>query len=88
MVCAERPYSSWQPRFEPARFFFQSLLKEHLNKHGHISRLDRLAVILKMEWEAIPQQVIQDSIDSWIPRLRRVGRAAGAYVEKIIIYFW
>jgi hypothetical protein len=36
---------------------------------------------MKKEWEAIPQQVIQDSIDSWMSRVRKVEKAAGGHIE-------
>ncbi|OQV19464.1 hypothetical protein BV898_06455 [Hypsibius exemplaris] len=58
-----------------------SLLKERVNKHGLISSFDRLAKILKDEWEAISQQVIQDSINSWMSRVRKVEKARGSHIE-------
>jgi DDE superfamily endonuclease len=58
-----------------------SYLKERLNKHGLISSFDRLKKILQEEWEAIPQQLIQDSIDSWLSRLRKVEKARGGHIE-------
>ncbi|OQV23383.1 putative 12-oxophytodienoate reductase 11 [Hypsibius exemplaris] len=53
----------------------QSLRKERVNKHGLISSFDRLAKILQDEWEAISQQVIQDSINSWMSWVCKVEKA-------------
>jgi hypothetical protein len=58
-----------------------SYLKERLNKHGLISSFNRLKKILQEEWEAIPQQLIQDSIDSWLSRLRKVEKARGGHIK-------
>jgi hypothetical protein len=65
----------------PLDYCVRSILKERLNENGLISNFDRLAEILKKEWEAIPQQVIQDSIDSWMSRVHNVEKAAGGHIE-------
>jgi hypothetical protein len=58
-----------------------SYLKERLNKHGLISSFDRLKMILQEEWEVIPQQLINDSIDSWLSRLHKVERTRSGHME-------
>ncbi|OQV25991.1 hypothetical protein BV898_00126 [Hypsibius exemplaris] len=55
--------------------------KERVNKHGLISSFDRLAKILKDKWEAISHQAIQDSIDSWMSRIRKVEKIRGSHIE-------
>jgi hypothetical protein len=82
---ADNPTNS--PDLNPLDYCIWSLLKERLNKHGLISRFDRLAAILKMEWEAIPLQVIKDSIESWMSRVRKVEKATGGHIEYIFNYF-
>ncbi|OQV19319.1 hypothetical protein BV898_06737 [Hypsibius exemplaris] len=69
------------PDLNPLDYCVWSLLKERVNKHGFISSFDRLAKILKDEWEAISQQVIQDSINSWMSRVRKVEKARGFHIE-------
>ena len=58
-----------------------SILKERLNKYGLISSFKKLKKILKKEWNAIPQQAIQDSVDSWSFRCRRVEKSKGGHIE-------
>jgi len=58
-----------------------SILKERVNKHGLISSFARLAEILMAEWEAIPQQVISDAVDSWQSRVCQVEQAGGSHIE-------
>ena len=62
-------------------YYIWSYLKERLNKHRMISSFDRLKKILEQEWEAIPQKLIQDSIDSWLSRLREMEKAKGGHIE-------
>jgi hypothetical protein len=57
------------------------VVKESPNKYGLISNFDRLAEILKKEWEAIPQQVIRDSIESWTYRVCKVEKTACGHIE-------
>jgi len=58
------------------------MLKQRLVKYGLISSCENLKKILKKEWDAIPQQAIQDSVDSWQGRVCRVGKARGCHIEK------
>jgi len=52
------------PDLSPLDYCVWNELKERLNKHGLISSFNKLKKILKKEWEAIPQAVIQVSVDS------------------------
>ncbi|OWA54086.1 hypothetical protein BV898_18505 [Hypsibius exemplaris] len=72
------PHSS---DLNPFEYCVWSLLKERINKHGLISSFDRLAKILRDEWKAISQQVIQDSISFWMSRVRKVEKARGSHIE-------
>ena len=58
-----------------------SMLKERLNKYGHIVNFQKLKKLLKKEWKAIPQQAIQDSVDSWQSRARSVEKSNGGHIE-------
>ncbi|OQV15810.1 hypothetical protein BV898_10062 [Hypsibius exemplaris] len=69
------------PDLNPLNYFMWSLRKERVNKHALISSFDRLAKILKDEWEAISQQVIQDSINSWMSRVRKMKKSRGSHIE-------
>jgi len=59
-----------------------SILKERLNKYGLIGNFKKLKKLLKKEWNAIPQQAIQDAIDSWQSRVRAVEKVNGGHIEK------
>lgn len=59
-----------------------NMLKERLTKHGLISNFEKLKKLLKKEWNAIPQQTIQDAVDSWQKRVRAVENAKGGHIEK------
>jgi len=63
-------------------FCVWSMLKQRLVKYGLISIFEKLKKILKKEWDAIPQQAIQDSGDTWQVRVRRVEKARGGHIEK------
>ncbi|OQV11402.1 hypothetical protein BV898_14279 [Hypsibius exemplaris] len=65
----------------PLNYFMWSLLKERVNKHELISIFNRLAKILKDEWEVISQQVIHDSIDYWMSRVHKVEKARRSHIE-------
>ncbi|OQV22089.1 hypothetical protein BV898_03934 [Hypsibius exemplaris] len=69
------------PDLNPLDYCVWSLLKERVNNHGLIFSFDRLAKILKDEWGAILQQVIQDSINSWMSQVRKVEKARGSHIE-------
>ena len=58
-----------------------SLLKERLNKYGLISNFKKLKKLLKNEWRAIPQKVIQEAVDSWLSRVYVVKRAQGGHIK-------
>lgn len=62
-------------------FCVWNLLKERLNKYGLISNFEKLKKLLKKEWDAIPQQVIKDAVDSWLIRVRKVEKSGGAHIE-------
>ncbi|OQV16605.1 hypothetical protein BV898_09275 [Hypsibius exemplaris] len=75
------------PDLNPLDYCVWSLLKERVNKNGLISSFDRLAKILKDEWEAISQQMIQDGINFWMSRVRKVEKARGSYIEQTLFCF-
>ena len=58
-----------------------SMLKERLNKYGHIVNFQKLKKLLKKEWKAIPQQAIQDLFDSWQSRAWSVEKSNGGHIE-------
>ena len=53
------------PDLNPLDYCVWSLLKEQVKKYGLITSFGRLEKILQKEWRAIPQEAIQDSVDSW-----------------------
>jgi hypothetical protein len=68
------------PDLNPLDYCIWSLLKEALNKHGHISSFARLKKLLVKEWNTIPQTAIQASVDCWLARVRRVEAADGDHI--------
>ena len=76
---SETPPNS--PDLNPLDYCLWSILKERLNKYDLIPNFERLAEILRNEWNSIPQHVIQGSCNSWLTRVRAVERANGFYID-------
>ena len=79
---------SKSPDLKPLDFCVRSLLKQRVSRYGLISNFDRPAQILKAEWKVIPQKSIQNSVDPWMARAKRVEQAVGGHVEYFHIFFW
>ena len=58
-----------------------SILKDKLVKYDLVPNFERLSEILRKEWASIPQQVIRDSCESWLRRVRQVERASGYHLD-------
>ena len=65
-----------------------SLLKERLNKYGHIASFKRLKEQLQKEWKAIPQEAIQHAVDAWQSRVRLVAYSTGGHIGKKWFFSW
>lgn len=68
------------PDVTPMDFAIWNELKERLRPHGPVANFVSLKKILQDEWNAIPQQFIDDSIDAFPGRIRRVVDAKGFHI--------
>jgi hypothetical protein len=66
-------------------YYVWSLLKGRLNKYRLVANFTKLKEILEKEWNAIPQEVIRDAIDSWQSRIRRIELADGGHIVWFVL---
>ncbi|OQV20803.1 hypothetical protein BV898_05149 [Hypsibius exemplaris] len=55
------------PDLNPLDYCIWNMMKEKLDKHGHVSNFAKLKRHLVAAWKEIPQEAIQASIDVWLP---------------------
>ena len=75
----ETPPNSPDPN--PLDYSLWRILKEKLDKYYLVPNFERLSEILRKEGASIPQQVIRDSCESWLRRVRQVEPANGYHID-------
>ncbi|GAV09029.1 hypothetical protein RvY_18633 [Ramazzottius varieornatus] len=69
------------PDLDPLDYGIWSALKARLGKHKIIQNFEQLKKVLIKEWKALPEELIRDTVDSWLGRCRAVENSDGNYVD-------
>ncbi|GAU87556.1 hypothetical protein RvY_00386 [Ramazzottius varieornatus] len=69
------------PDLNPLDYGIWSALKARLGKHKIIRNFEQLRKVLIKKWKALPEELIRDTVDSWLGRCRAVENSDGNYVD-------
>ena len=72
------------PNLNPVDYTIWSALKERVYKGRRIASVAELKDILINEWNAFPQQTINNSIDTFRKRLHKVVEVDGGHMEQFL----
>ena len=70
------------PDLNPVDYCIWGLLQRNVYRGRKITELDALQDAITEEWEKIPQETINNCIDSFRGRLKRVVEVEGRHIER------
>ena len=73
----------WLPKSRdaaPMDYSIWSVMKERVRKHK-VSTLKRLKNAIKVKWENVEQDIIDNALKSWAKRCRLIYYAHGSHIE-------